>query len=290
MRQKHRKVVVRLGRPVSLKDRLERRDGTKCTTPFCGRPSMAAAGIGLAQFLCKRCVARKARHGSAWCPSFLASDLRPYLAVAREWIASNRERPSVAFALIGLRFHLEGSGRVQPAMSIKRLPAATRARIAFGRLREADIKPERLLAIHTACSALLEDDAGAHRMEEFLIVQVAKAAHRLASGTHRHWGFPKPDGTTVWLALHDYPKSSGQILRIMGQQLHDLCAEASDEALGAVREAKAERHGLHPSHPSRVAETGWRPRWQLWRDAAATQSSNASEAKRRSNLASGGRS
>jgi hypothetical protein len=79
-----------------------------------------------------------------------------YLKVATSWIELNRERPSVAFALTGLRFHLEGSGRAQPAMDIKRLPRTTRAKFAFARLREAGIKPERLLAINLACSACLK--------------------------------------------------------------------------------------------------------------------------------------
>jgi hypothetical protein len=57
---------------------------------------------------------------------------------------------------------LDAAGRAEPAQDIKRLPAARKARVAFARLREAGVKPERTLAIHMAVAALIEDDYRSH--------------------------------------------------------------------------------------------------------------------------------
>jgi hypothetical protein len=155
---------------------------------------MCSAGIGPAEFHCRYHVQFRARHGSHWHPTYEAAELKPYLAVATEWIEQHRADVWVAHTLIGLRGLLDGAGRVEPAQNIKRLPAASKARVAFARLREAAVKPERLLAIHLAVAALIEDDAGSHRINEFRLVQVAKPIHRLASGTHRRWDWPMDDG------------------------------------------------------------------------------------------------
>jgi hypothetical protein len=72
-----------------------------------------------------------------------------------------------------------------------------------------------------AVSALIEDDAGSHRVTEYRIAQVAKAAHRLASGTDRHWDFPLDNGSTAPLAFHAYPRSSGRVLRVIGKAIEE---------------------------------------------------------------------
>src|SRR5271165_1736259 len=119
-----------------------------CCIPGCDRPTSRSAGVGLAEMHCRYHVQFRARHGSHWHPTYKAADLKPYLIAAAEWIAERREELSVSYPLMGLRGLLEGSGRAEPAMDIKRQPAAFRARVAFARLREAGVKPERLLAIH----------------------------------------------------------------------------------------------------------------------------------------------
>jgi hypothetical protein len=167
-------------------------------------------------------------------------------------------------ALMALRGLLDTAGHALPAQDIKRRSAPSRARIAFARLREANIKPERLLAIHMAVSALIEDDRGSHRVTEYRIVQVAKAAHRLASGTHRHWDFPLDNGSTAPLAFHAYPRSSGQVLRVMGKAIEEACEVVTGRDLQALRDLKRERFGPHPSQLP-----GWKPLWKRQREAAA---------------------
>lgn len=134
--------------------------------------------------------------------------------------------------------------------------------MAFARLRDADVKPERLLAIHLATAALIADDRDSHRVREFRIVQTAKAAHRLSSGTHRSWDFPLPNGGTAPLTLHVYPKSSGRVLRLMGEELEAICDRVTSRDLEAVRQLKREKYGAHPSQLP-----GWRPKWQRDRKA-----------------------
>lgn len=116
---------------------------------------MRAAGNGLAEFHCKRCVARRARHGSYWAPTILATDLKPYFQSAAQWIKRHRAETFTKRALIALQGLLDTAGQVLPAQDIKRRSAPSRSRIAFARLREANIKPERFLAIHMAVSALI---------------------------------------------------------------------------------------------------------------------------------------
>jgi hypothetical protein len=238
----------------------------RCCTPDCGRPTMQAAGNGLAALHCKYCVAHRARHGSYWAPPIRATDLRPYLAASIKWIKERRTEPFIKHALLGLMGLLDSAGHAERAQDIKWRTAASRAKVAFARLREADIKPERLLAIHMAVSALIEDDAGSHRVNEYRIVQVAKAAHRLASGTHQHWAVPTNDGSTRPIEFHAYPKSSGGVLRIIGATVEELCRDVTERDLQALRDLKRLRFGKHPSQLP-----GWKPLWKLKREAAATR-------------------
>ncbi len=234
-----------------------------CAIPGCGRPTSRSSGVGLSEFHCRYHVQFRARHGSHWHPTYKAADLKPYLAVAAEWIEEHREELSVSYALKGLQGLLDGAGRAEPAMDMKRRPAASKARVAFARLREAGIKGERLLAIHMAVAALIEDDRGSHRTREFHLVQTAKALHRLASGTHRHWDFPMQDGTTRPLHLHAYPKSSGIVLRVIGREIDEICGGVAEAALEEVLAARLARFGPHPSHLP-----DWKPPWMTKRAAA----------------------
>ncbi|WP_244481653.1 hypothetical protein [Bradyrhizobium pachyrhizi] len=134
------------------------------------------------------------------------------------------------------------------ATRLRGMSAKARASIAFGRLRKKAVKPERLLAIHIAITALVEEDPRPHRVKEFRIVQVAKALHRLASGHHvvhelyigdrRHRS-----------ELHKFPRSSGRVLRIMGQRVEDICEWATAEHMAAVLALKVKRYGRHPGLP-----------------------------------------
>lgn len=250
-------------------------DTLRCTTPFCARPTMVAAGVGLADTLCKLCVQHKARHGSAWAPSLRATDLRPYRTVAAKWLRDHRADLSVRHTIIALRALLDGAGRAERAGDIKRRSAAHKARVAFARLREAGVMPDRLLATHMAVTACIEDDAYAQRTREYQTVQAAKAVHRLASGTHGRWDFPRDDGTTFPLEVHTYPRSSGLVLRVIGKELDEICGGVTATALEEVRAAKLAKFGPH-----RSLLPGYKPPWVLAREKALQRPAATADRKR----------
>jgi hypothetical protein len=219
---------------------------------------MRSAGIGHAEFHCRYHVQFRARHGSHWHGTYKAADLKPYLASAAEWINHHRAELPVALSLRGLQGLLDGAGQPEDAQNIKRRTGAEKARVAFARLREAGIEAERLLAVHLAVAALIEDDRGSHRAEEFRQVQTAKALHRLASGTHKGWEWPMPDGTTRPIESHAYPRSSGVVLRVMGRELDEICGSVSEFAREVVIALRTEKFGPHPSKLP-----GWKPEWQV---------------------------
>ncbi|TPQ50459.1 hypothetical protein C2U72_13320, partial [Prosthecomicrobium hirschii] len=180
---------------------------------------MRAAGKGLAHFHCKRHVEHLARHGSLWHPTYPAADLKPYLKTAAAWIKANQNDPVVALAVHGIGLTFWMAGRSEIATRLRGMPPKRRAMIAIARVREAGIEPERILAIALATAALIEEDPGSHRSREFRIVQTAKAVHRLASGYHRTWDFPLRDGTTAPYTIHAYPRSTGRVLRHIGEAI-----------------------------------------------------------------------
>jgi len=229
----------------------------RCLIPNCGRLTMASSGSGLAQSHCRYHVQFAARHGSHWHATYRAADLQPYLKAAAQWVKANRSDADVVMAALWLKGALEDAGKMELAHRVKGQPAARRARFAFARLREAGIKPDRILSIYLAVCALIEDDRGSHRVEEFRIVQVAKAVHRLASGSHQRWDVPLINGTTAPLIRHTYPKSAGIVLRIMGRQIEECCRTVSERAVDEIRDSKRAAYGPHPSqHPD------WLPEWQ----------------------------
>jgi hypothetical protein len=224
-------------------------EGT-CTTPFCGRPTMAASGQGLALLHCKRCVQHKARHGSSWAGTLRAQTLAPYVRVSAKWVEAHKADPGVAYSLIGLAGLLSGSGKAEPAMDIKWRSAQGKARVAFARLREVGVKPERMLAVQIGVNACIEDDGYAPQDQEYRQTQVAKSLHRLASGTHREWG-------------HVYPRSSGGVLRAIGRVIYELCGGVAETAIPAVQTEKVAAFGPHESKLP-----GYRPPWQLAKEQA----------------------
>lgn len=229
-----------------------------CTIPGCKRPTMRAAKQGVASFHCKYHVQHLARHGSHWASSITAADLRPYLRTALAWIKDHREdAPEVRVALDALDALMATAGPVERPQDLRYRSARFKADVAFARLREKGIRPERLLAAHVAVVAIIDEDLGSHRVREYRIVQAAKAVHRLASGLHRRWEVPRADGSLMPVEMHTYPRSSGQVLRHIGERLEAICGGISDGNLEAILQAKRERFGLHPSHLP-----GWLPAWR----------------------------
>lgn len=226
-----------------------------CALPGCSRQASANAWSG--SLHCRYHVQFKARHGSHWHSTYRAADLKPYIRSATRWVKTNRSHADVVMAALWLKGLLENAGRTELAHRIKGQLATRRAKFAFARLREADIKPERILSIYLAVCALIEDDRGSHRVEEFRVVQAAKAVHRLASGSHQRWEVPLTNGTTAPLAMHTYPKSSGIVLRVMGRQIEECCRTVAERAVDEIRDFQRATYGPHPSqHP------GWIPEWQ----------------------------
>lgn len=226
-----------------------------CRIPGCRRRTAVATG-GRAAFHCRYHVQIKARHGSYWCKTYRAGELKPYAVVASRWLEHNQHIDSVSGAAQQIDWALAFAGRVDPAMNLRGQPAAYRAHVAFARLREAGVDPRRLLAIYLGVSALIEDDLGSHRTREFKIVQAAKAVHRLASGTHRRWEMFNPLGPAVHTELHAYPRSSGIVLRKIGETLEKAGELLAREAMPEIIVMKTKRFGVHPSHLP-----GWRPAW-----------------------------
>lgn len=209
---------------------------------------MLATGEGLAGFHCRRHVEHRARHGSHWHGTYSAAELKPYLAAATSYIRPRLESDKhVKVAIAGIRSALETAGPTEIATRLRGMSAQKRARIALARLRVAGIKPERFVIIVLAVSALIEADPGSHRTKEFRIVQIAKALHRLASGTHKRWPYHDAQGRPRQTEMHAFPRSSGQVLRIMGRAVEKQCEWATEKHLSGVLALKIKRYGSHPA-------------------------------------------
>jgi hypothetical protein len=221
----------------------------------CGRQTERAAKDGLSAFVCRYHVQFKARHGSHWCKSPSADLLRPYLKAAATFIDLHRSDLYIGAALSGLHHRMLSAGPVDLATRLRGLAPLRKAQIALARLRDAEVKPERLLAIPLAVAALMKEAPGTiHNVPEWRTVAVAKAAHRLASGTHKQWPLAQPDGTTKKIEMHAYPRSSGLVLRHLGQLLEQEAALVLDHHLDAVLALKVTRYGPHPSLGTNVPE------------------------------------
>jgi len=238
--------IGRLRRARRIQDRIKSCANdhfAKCTIMGCGRPTLRAAKTGLAIALCRKHQLHRQRHGSPFCPSPSASILKPYLTAALAFIEAHRNDLYVNAALFELRDLLEFAGPVVIATRLRGLPPKQRSKIALARLREADIRPERLLAIAMAVHALIEDNpAATHRIADWRIVAIAKAAHRLASGYHRVWNVQDDSGRVVQRTeLHAYPRSSGRVLRYLGEAIEQQCERVIDRHLTQVVALKVAR-------------------------------------------------
>ncbi len=224
-----------------------------CTIPGCRRPTMAAAGSGLAAFHCRKHVEHKARHGSHWHGTYSAAELKPYLAVATSYLRPRvRADKFIAASLATIAETLEQAGPTEIATRLKGMSAPKRAKIALARLRVAGIKPDRIVAIVLAVAALIEEDPESHRTKEFRTVQISKAVHRLASGYHRVWDFEDHQGRMRRIQLHAFPRSSGPVLRLIGRMLEEPCEWVVEKHLAAVMALKVKRYGRHPALPASV--------------------------------------
>jgi hypothetical protein len=141
-------------------------------------------------------------------------------------------------ALASLAHLLVHAGPVERVSDTFLMRPAQKARSVLARMRRQEVPPERLLAIHLAVSAITAEDpigpGGA--AGEFRLVQIAKAALRQASGYHSHYGPGVP-------SYHRYPRSSGLLLRHLGQALDECCTLAAERYLPTVLGLKQKRYG-----------------------------------------------
>jgi hypothetical protein len=222
----------------------------RCTVPdpktgkMCGRSTTRASKDGLSPFLCRYHQQHRQRHGSTWCKTPKAKIVEPYLRAALAYLEVRHTDRWVKAALDSIRDQLEDAGPSEIATRLRGMPPRRRARIALARLRDKGVTPERLLAIPVAMRGLLQEaDGHFARDPEYRQVAVAKAAHRLASGTHKSWELHHRDGRVVRTEMHAYPRSSGQILRHLGELLEAEAELVIYEHLEAVLELKVARYG-----------------------------------------------
>lgn len=226
----------------------------RCTVPdpitgqACSRPTSRAERSGLSAFVCRYHQQHRQRHGSTWCKSPRAAVIKPYVAAALAYIETHRCDPYILAALAALSDLIRRAGPVEIATRLRGLAPAHRAKIALARLRENGVKPERLLAVSLALAALLEEaPANMPRTREYQLVAVAKAVHRLASGTHRRWTAPQPDGSIRKIEMHAYPRSSGRVLRHLGEMIERECEWVVENHLAKILALKIARYGKHES-------------------------------------------
>jgi hypothetical protein len=180
------------------------------------------------------------------------------MKAALSYIALHRDRDVyIRAALDGLDQLMASAGEAIIVTRLRGMPPDQRARVALARLREKGVKPERLLAIPLAVAALIEEaPVVCHRVKEWRIVAIAKAAHRLASGYHRVWQVTDDAGNVVQhTELHAYPRSAGRVLRYLGEMIEKECELVLDHHLSKVLELKVERYGPHVAvtDPSKFA-------------------------------------
>lgn len=195
-------------------------DRQTCTLPGCRRQTQTTAGNGHSPRYCKHHVEFHRRHGSYWYRSLTAAEVQPFRKASAGWLKAHREDMRVQKALQIISSRLGGSGPEVNAYSLRDKTAKERARIAFARMRKAEVPPERILMRLIAVSACCDAKGIDRRQREYRQVQYAKSVHRLASGTHKTTsGFRMPS---------KYPRSEGQVLRRIGEWLDDVVSVALD--------------------------------------------------------------
>lgn len=175
--------------------------------------------------LCRKHLLFRQRHGSPICASPAAWVLKPFILSAEKSIRTSRDDAFIHAALNDLRCLMDAAGPVILSSRLKGLSAKQRADVVLARLRERSIAPNRLLALVLSVHALMRDRPElCHRIKEWRIVAVAKAAHRLAGGDHKVWELRENSGRLLGRTeLHTYPRSAGRVLRFLGEAIEKPC-------------------------------------------------------------------
>jgi hypothetical protein len=219
-----------------------------CTVFACGKPTQAFAGKGLSQTYCTSHVRHFARHGTAHRVSFRASELKTYLWAAQQWLKENANDSLVKRIELTFQALLNGDGKApEIATRMIRTGAKRKAKNAIARMRVRGVKPRRLMVIVLATHAILKDDQSfSHRGNEFLHVQIARQAHRLAARFVPKGYEAKVHDGLKW-GFKSFPHSAGLVLRELGYQLDEIGGNLIHRALPQIIEMKIKRWGHHPS-------------------------------------------
>jgi hypothetical protein len=225
----------------------------RCSVWGCGEPTQAFAGKGLSQSLCGKCVRHLSRHGSAHCNSYKASDMKGFNWATERWLKANKDVALVKRITAMFDALLNGAGKPETAMRMLRAPAKDKAKVALARMRVRGIKPVRLLTITLATHAVLQDDQSMrHQGKEFLHVQIARQAHRLAAryvpAAYESRGFgDEIKGGGLKFGHQIFPAGTGIVMRQLGAQIDAIGEHLVDLAVPHILELKRVRFGQHAS-------------------------------------------
>jgi hypothetical protein len=228
----------------------------QCTVFSCALPTQAHAGKGLSERYCAKHVRHLSRHGSAHCNSYKASDLKPFLWATERWLKANKDVSLVKRIVIMFDALLNGSGKPQTAMAMLRAPAKDKAKVALARMRVRGIKPLRLLTISLASRAIVAaDQTYSHRGNEFLHVQIARQAHRLAARYVPVGYEDKVKDGKPW-GFKSFPAGTGIVMRELGKVIDDIGSHLADLAVPHIIELKRTRYQQHATRqaPQDVAQ------------------------------------
>ena len=142
---------------------------------------------------------------------------------------------------------LVGVGKPEIATRMIRADAGQKAKNALARMRVRGVKPSRLMIIVLATHAAVKaDQSFSHRGKEFLHVQIARQAHRLAARFVPKGQEDKIKDGRKW-GFKNFGRSAGLGLRELGKILDEVGGHLVDRALPHILELKVERFGHYAS-------------------------------------------
>ncbi|RWB64372.1 MAG: hypothetical protein EOQ48_01775 [Mesorhizobium sp.] len=205
----------------------------RCAAHGCKNLTQRSARNGLSETLCKRHVEFRRRHGTHWRRSYTMAELGPFQTAARRWLKAHQADLNLAQVVAALNGLLAGSGTARSAQDARWAGTEEKVRNALARLHEAGKSGEQLLLITLTVKAT-QSALGPRANPEFQYVQIAKMAHRLASGTHVR--------SALYGTFSRYPRAEGAFMRLLGQTIEDIAGIVADSE--AVREV-VEAGGRH---------------------------------------------
>jgi hypothetical protein len=228
----------------------------QCTVFLCALPTQAHAGKGLSERYCAKHVRHHSRHGSAHCNSYKASDLKPYLLATKRWLKANKDVSLVKRIIVMFDALLNNAGNPATAMQMLRAPAKDKAKVALARMRVRKVQPIRLLTLVLTTRAIIADDQTfSHRGNEFLYVQIARQAHRLAARYVPAGYEDKIKDGKPW-GFKAFPAGTGIVMRELGKLIDDIGSHIADKAVPSIIELKRTRYTQHATRnaPQDVAQ------------------------------------